>query len=144
MKAFLWLLIIGAALWVGRQIHDAWLRVKSSDKKQDSAEVQQQPSSSSKGVTAVPAGPLPGLPEALETGLADAQRRGAIPLKQWLDAHRRQISDPRLASIELDYVLLIGPQNRGEARRVLVELSLRLPVDSPVYPRFKKLKETYE
>ena len=146
MKAVVWLLIIGTALWVGRQIHDAWLRVKASDKKQDTTEVQKAVPASpgSRGAVVAPPAPLTGLPEALEAGLQDAQKQGAVPLKQWLDQHRRQIADPRLASIELDYVLLVGTQNRGEARRVLVELSLRLSPDSPVYSRFKKLKETYE
>jgi hypothetical protein len=142
MKFLIWLMILGAALWVGRQGHDAWLRVKKAPKDQSTviqpaggAPGQQQPA---------PAGPLPGMPDTMEAGFQAARSAGAVPLKQWLDKNRRFIRDPRLAAIELDYVVMIGTVNRGEARRVLTELSSRLSSDSPVYERYKKLHDSFQ
>lgn len=143
MKLLVWLLLVGAMLWVGRQLHDAWLRAKASQK-QGSSETQSSSPQPGKPATAVPTGPLPGLPELMEASLQEAQSRGAVPLKQWLDKNRRLIADPRLAAIELDYVVMIGTQNRGEARRVLGELAARLAPSSPVYGRFKKLQESFQ
>ncbi|MBM3824074.1 MAG: hypothetical protein FJ404_14510 [Verrucomicrobia bacterium] len=141
MKFLIWLLILGALLWVGRQGHDAWLRVKKAPKDQTTVI---RPGAAKSGETPAPAeGPLPGMPESLESGFQNAKSRGPTPLKQWLDQNRRLIRDPRLAAIELDYVVLIGTVNRGEARRVLNELAARLPSDSPVYDRFKKLHDSF-
>ena len=87
---------------------------------------------------------LPGMPPQLQDSLGKAQSGGAKALKAWLDAYGRSVQDPRLASIQLDYVLLIGRENPAEARRIFAEVKKRTPANSPVYARVKQLEPTYE
>jgi hypothetical protein len=86
---------------------------------------------------------LPGLPQHLEASLAAAKRQGPDALKTWLRQNRRQVQDPRLADIELDYVLAVAGKNFGEAREVFAAVRQRTPADSPVYPRIRMLEKTY-
>jgi len=86
---------------------------------------------------------LPGLPPNFEASLETAQKEGAPGLKRWLDRYRSYVQDPRLASIELDYAVLVGAVNREEARRVFRAVKQRVPPDSPVYPRIKKLEAAH-
>jgi hypothetical protein len=87
---------------------------------------------------------IPGLPAYLEDSLAAAKRQGAEGLKIWLKSNRDSVSDPRLADIELDYVVMVAGRNFGEAREVLNAVKARTPEDSPVYPRLKKLEKAYQ
>ena len=89
---------------------------------------------------------LPGVPPQLEPMLQEAYKKGAPGLKDWLQKSKRspQIKDPRLAWIELDYVVLITHDNAQEARRVFAEVKRRTPAQSPVYPRIQSLQKTYE
>jgi len=89
---------------------------------------------------------LPGLNPKLEAPLQQAQREGAAGLKRWLDTYKRSglAKDPRLAWIELDYVLLISTENPIEAKNLFAQIKKRTPADSPVYPRIKALEKTYE
>ena len=89
---------------------------------------------------------LPGMPWYLESKLREAQSRGPASMKQWLEAYEKAhvIQDPRLAWIQLDYVLLVAPKDPVEARRVFAEVKKRVPANSPVYPRIKKLEKTYD
>jgi len=87
---------------------------------------------------------LPGLPPALETSLHTAQSEGAKALGDWLKQYRPYVKDPRLAWIELDYVVLVSLQDAKEARRVFQSVRDRTPPNSPVYERLKKLEKTYQ
>jgi hypothetical protein len=87
---------------------------------------------------------MPGLPAHLENSLAAAKRQGADGLKIWLKSNRGSVPDPRLADIELDYVVMVAGKNFGEAREVLTAVKARTPEDSPVYPRLKKLEKAYQ
>jgi hypothetical protein len=87
---------------------------------------------------------LPGMDFKLEQSLADAQKKGADGLKAWLDGYRKAVKDPRLALIELDYVVLVAPQNPGEAKKVFTSVKERTPPESPVYKRVKELEKTYQ
>jgi hypothetical protein len=87
---------------------------------------------------------LPGLPPALAGPLQTAEQHGAPALKEFLAAHSTAIKDPRRAWIELDYVILAGASDPGEARRVYFEVKGRLTPASPVYSRLKQLEKTYE
>jgi hypothetical protein len=89
---------------------------------------------------------LPGIPSQLETSLQKAQQQGPKALKQWLDTYRRSplVTDPRLAWVELDYVLLVSKEDPAEARRVFASVKQRTPPHSPVYPRIQSLEKTYE
>ena len=89
---------------------------------------------------------LEGLPSQLEPSLQEAQKKGAAGLKAWLDQYKRSplVKDPRLAWIELDYVVGIAAENPLAAKRVFSEVKKRTPPESPVYPRIKELEKTYE
>jgi hypothetical protein len=54
------------------------------------------------------------------------------------------VSDPRLAAIELDYIVLIGSTNPQEARRLFTAVKQRTPPNSPIYERVKRLEKTYQ
>jgi hypothetical protein len=87
---------------------------------------------------------LPGLPPDLELPLARARQEGAEALQEFLVAHGNAISDPRLAWIQLDYVVLLAQNSPGEARHEFAKIKSRVPPDSPVYSRVKQLEKTYE
>ncbi|HEY3862058.1 MAG TPA: hypothetical protein VGO59_09240 [Verrucomicrobiae bacterium] len=87
---------------------------------------------------------LSGLPRNLEAQLQDAEQRGAPAMKRFLAAHAHEINDPRRAWIELDYVVLAGASDPGEARLVFQKVKARLAPGSPVYARMKQLEPTYE
>jgi hypothetical protein len=94
--------------------------------------------------TQIPPKQLSGMPQQLEDSLAKAHAGGAKTLKAWLDAYGKSLQDPRLASIQLDYVLLVGRDDPAEARRVFADVKKRTPPNSPVYSRVKQLESTYQ
>ena len=87
---------------------------------------------------------LAGLPPQLEASLQQAEQAGARDLKNWLNVHRPEVQDPRLAWIELDYVVLMARENPVEAKKVFAEIRERIGPDSPVYQRVKDLEKTYQ
>jgi hypothetical protein len=89
---------------------------------------------------------LPGLDPKYESLLQAAQREGSAGLKRWLDAYKSSgvAKDPRLAWIELDYVMMVSTENPIEAKKVFARVKSRTAADSPVYPRIKALEKTYE
>lgn len=99
---------------------------------------------SAAGPVDVPDDQLPGMPASLQPALAEAREYGATGLRNFLAAHNKAIADPRLASLELDYVILITPSNPAEACRIFARVKERLEPSSPVYGRMKKLEKTYE
>lgn len=86
---------------------------------------------------------VPGLPASLESALEAARKTGADGLRSFLSQYRYTIRDPRLAEIELDYVVLINHKNPAEARRVFRSVQRRTRDSSPLYERVKKLEKTY-
>ena len=97
-------------------------------------------------ITAAPTAPLPlqGLPDRFEPALAEAQRQGPQALNTFLTRYRSSIQDPRLGDIELDYVIAISRSNLSEARRVFAEVQARTPASSPLFPRVKRIANTYQ
>jgi hypothetical protein len=95
-------------------------------------------------VNAPAPGKLPGMPAHMEAGLDQARSEGASGLATWLSRNRFQVSDPRLAEIELDYVVLVGPTDRKEAKRALEHIGRRIKPDSPVYERYEQLQANYQ
>ncbi len=87
---------------------------------------------------------LPGLPTYLESSLAEAQQQGVDALGQWLKTWSKYVQDPRLAGIELDYVVLLNLKDHAAARERFREVEARITPASPVYPRLKKLESAYE
>lgn len=86
---------------------------------------------------------LPGLPPALEASLAQARQQGMEELGKWLKQWGRQVQDPRLAWIELDYVVLLNLSNRKAAREHFEQVAARIGPGSPVYERVQKLAPAY-
>lgn len=87
---------------------------------------------------------LPGLPPYLEASLAQAHQEGAEALGKWLKTWSRQVQDPRLASIELDYIVLLNLKNHRDARDRFLQVAARVPPGSPVAERIRKLAPAYE
>jgi len=127
MKPFIVILIVVGIAFGGWKIWDYW-KGKEAEEAQTNAEKSKE---------------MPGLPWQLKDSLAKAQSGGAKTLKPWLDTYSKSVQDPRLASIQLDYVLLIGRENPAEARRIFADIQKRTPPNSPVYARVKQLEPTY-
>ena len=135
MKALITILVVAAAIFGGWKLLDYWGELANE------REARQQPSTSS-----IDPSTLQGLPPQMEAPLKEAYRKGAAGLKEWLEKYRRspQVKDPRLAWIELDYVVLITHDNPAEAKRVFAGVKQRVSPQSPVYQRVKALEKTYE
>ena len=88
-------------------------------------------------------GKLPGLPAELEPAYEEAKAHGLDGLREFLRQHRPEIEDPRLADIQMDYVVLVGRDNPAEARRVLDDIRQRLGPTSSAYKRFQQLQQVY-
>jgi hypothetical protein len=108
--------------------------------------VRKQPSRSQYGEQAGPVQPsvLPGLPASLEHTLEAARLQGAAGLRTWLKGYGPYARDPRLADIELDYVVLVSRDNPMEARRIFQQVQKRTLPSSPVYERVKRLEKNYQ
>jgi hypothetical protein len=89
---------------------------------------------------------LQGLPQALEQPLQEAQAKGPEAFREFIDKIKKSplVKDPRLAWIELDYVVLLAGKDPAEARKVFRKVKERTPTDSPVYARVKSLEKTFE
>src|SRR5262245_55847840 len=125
MKQLLWILVLVVAFFLARGLLSMWETMRAKERPDRQAE------------TTAPAGQskpedLPGLPAGVEASLQKAQSQGAGAVKTWLDTYRQYVSDPRLAWIELDYVVLVSRENPQEARRVFQSVKSRTPPGSPV------------
>jgi hypothetical protein len=89
---------------------------------------------------------LPGLPWQLVQKLRDAQQAGPASVKNFIEYCKRvpDAKDPRLAWVELDYVVLITSTDPVEARKIYHEVKKRTPEDSPIQPRLKTMAKNYE
>lgn len=135
IKFLLGILILAGLGYGGYQLWDYWGHFKQPD------------SSSHATASAAPDiadTSLPGMPPKLEPMLANARNRGAQGLHDFLLTYGRTISDPRLASIQLDYVVLVAKDDPNEARKIFSQVKSRTSRTSPVYPRIQMLEKTYE
>lgn len=105
-------------------------------------EKRMPPSQNLTNTSAVPN--LPGMPSSLEASFAAAEAQGPKTLRRWIDYYGLNITDPRRAAIELDYVVMVSREDMAEARRVFAAVKARTPTNSPVYPRIKRLEQAYE
>jgi len=138
MRQLLALLLIIGAIWGGKRLYNYWETVKVKKETEDRGGAP--PPANAASASAV----LPGLPVNLEASLQAAQKLGAAGLKHWLTLYGPYVSDPRLAAIELDYIVLISSTNPQESRRLFSLVKQRTPTNSPVYPRVKRLEKTYQ
>ncbi len=131
MSKLIGILILLALFWGGKELFNYWERVKAESEGQQAAVVVNSES-------------LPGLPPMYEQSLQIAKEKGAEGLRAWLQQYRRVCADPRLAAIELDYVVLVNKSDPIEARRIYNAVRVRTTPASPNYPRVKQLAKTYE
>jgi hypothetical protein len=131
MKFFMSLVVIVGLALGARQVYQYWRTSNPAER-------------AAAGPVEVPDDQLPGMPASLQLALNEARDHGAPGLHSFLAAHSKSIQDPRRASIELDYVVLITASNPTEACRVFAKVKERLEPNSPVYPRVKRLEKTYE
>ncbi|MCK6501434.1 MAG: hypothetical protein L6Q38_18305 [Nitrospira sp.] len=87
---------------------------------------------------------LPGMPAYLEDSLSKAHQEGVDALGKWLKTWQKKIQDPRLAWIELDYIVLLNLKDHKAARERFLAVQARVPDTSPVYGRVQKLAPAYE
>jgi hypothetical protein len=89
---------------------------------------------------------LSGLPNQLQYKLKEAQDAGPETFKRFIDSCKRfpDVKDPRLAWMELDYVVMISQNDPVEAKKIFWEVKKRTPADSPIMPRIKALEKTYD
>ncbi len=136
MKIFIVLVILLLAGFLGYTLWDQW------------REVNEQKRADQLAATGANIDPksLPGLPPQLELKLDEAQRGGLTRFKAFIDGLKqlKDIKDPRLAWIELDYVVMLSHSNPVEAKKLFWEIKKRTPEDSPIYPRIRTLEKTYE
>ncbi len=130
MKALITLVLIVGIYLFGKSIFEQY---KAKQKKEEAA---------ARSVD-LPADGLEGMPKNFEPSLQAAQAQGAAALKQWLQRYAQNIQDPKLAAIQLDYVVLVSRSDPAEAKRVFLAVKQRVPKGSPVYERVKRLDATY-
>ena len=87
---------------------------------------------------------LPGMNYDLQQSLAAAQQAGPKAFGNWLANYGRYVQDPRLAWIQLDYVVAISREDPATAKKVFAAVKDRTPSSSPVYPRIQELAKSYE
>jgi hypothetical protein len=135
------LVIIG--LWIGWIIYQQWEKTSST---QDLTQSQVEEARRAAAATFDPRS-LPGLPDKLEDSLQTAKDHGAKTLGAWLDFYatkEKVVEDPRLAWIQLDYAVLLAPDDPAQAKQIYGDVRDRIPPTSPIYPRIKELEKTFE
>lgn len=157
MRKFIGAVIILLAAWGVWELYVYWTGYRDSDPAlRKSGTVARGPLGEMDGVMdmqsgnvevsqpIVPSSQMEGLPKELDPLLQNAQRKGAAGLRAFLKDYGKLVKDPRLAAIQLDYVVAVALEDPVEARRVFAEVKQRTPAASPVYPRIKSLEKTYQ
>lgn len=137
MNKLIGVLLIVGACWGAWSVRNYYLQRQAEDPNMNySREPEKTP-----GV--IPQ-QLAGMHYTLETQLDQATRGGAPNLKKFLDQYRPVIKDPRLAWIELDYVVMVAGRDPAQARVVFADVKKRTPTNSPIYFRVEKLAKVYQ
>jgi hypothetical protein len=125
-------LVVGLGIW---KVWDYWDRVSTEREAAERAAKRE-----------ITPGELGGMPYQMERTLEEATKQGPAALKAWIDRYKAAgvVKDPRLAWIELDYVVMISRENPLEAKRIFNDVKKRTPPESPIYKRIKSLEKTYE
>jgi hypothetical protein len=137
MRQVLGILILLGAFFLVKEL---FLKYKTIEKQDAASEPSGKKEPARPPATATA---LPGLPESMEAALQAAEKRGAEGLRNFLRTYGPYVRDPRLASIELDYVVLVSRVDPAEARRVFKSVQERTPTFSPIYERVKRLEKNY-
>jgi hypothetical protein len=131
LRHILGILILLGFFYLGKQLY---LKFQSYQEPPKQRESQAQ----------VADGTLPGLHPSLEASLAAAKKQGVPGMRKWLRDYAGHVKDPRLAEIELDYVMMLTWRNPDEAKRIFQAVKARTPPSSPLYQRVKSLETNYQ
>ncbi len=136
MKALISILIVLAVGFGAFRIYDHWEKVKERRVLEDRA---------AKGADINP-DQLPGLPWQLVQKYEEVRKTDAQTVGRFIESIRKfpDVKDPRLAWIELDYVVMLTATDPILARKTFQAVKKRTPADSPIYPRIKTLEKNYE
>src|SRR5262245_35403451 len=138
MKALIGILIAPIVFLGGMKIYQPWKQVEEQNTLEQKAAA---------GADVDPR-TLQGLPWQLDLKLQEAKQAGPDAFKRFVEQLRSgkfpDVKDPRLAWIELDYVVAISSEDPLKAKEVFREVKKRTPEDSPIYPRIKQLSRTYD
>lgn len=136
MKAAITILLVIGFIFGVYKLWDYW----------DNLDRQKVQSIEKAGQEALRGESLPGLPQALEADLTKAKADGPKATKAFIERIKKSplVADPRLAWIEIDYVVAVSLQDPVEAKRAFREVKQRLTPDSPVYKRVKQLEKSYD
>ena len=134
IKGLITILIVVGVVFGGYKLWEYWENVENEREKDKNPPAQLSPER------------LQGLPPKLEPSLQQAEKGGPKALKAWLDQYKRTgvVKDPRLAWIELGYIVMITKDDPIEAKKIFGEVKQRTPPDSPVNERIKTLEKNYE
>ena len=133
MKVIIAIAVVNGVLLGAWQLWEYWDKVNHEKQKAQQESGQLQDSRT-----------FEGMPPQLEQPLEQARQKGPETFKQWLDHNRPLIKDPRLAAIELDYVVAITRSSPVEAKRIFADVKNRIPETSPLYRRIRAMEKTYQ
>ncbi len=135
MKALISILILVAVGFVGCRIFEHWEKVKERRVLDERV---------ARGTNIDPE-QLAGLPGTLRYKY-DNVRNDAKLLGPFIESIRKTpgVQDPRLAWIELDYVVMISATDPVKAKEIFKAVKKRTQDDSPVLPRIRSLEKNYE
>jgi hypothetical protein len=132
--------LILIACFVGWRVFEYWGEVSANEDRGTDHETFSVTTFDPRSLSGMPAASSP----TLEASLAKAQASGPAALREWIKACRKMVEDPRLAWIQLDYVVMLGRTDPAEAKKVFAEVKERIQPTSPIYPRIKQLERTYQ
>ena len=135
MKVLISILIVLVVIFTGYRLIVYWEEVenkKDLEKKAASAQINPRT--------------LDGLSSRFENSLSEAKSKGAAQFGDWIEQAKQAsiAKDPRLAWIELDYVLMVVLEDPVKAKKVFLDVQGRTPENSPVYKRVQSMKKTFE
>src|SRR5882724_7355638 len=113
MKIVIGLLVVIALLGGAYKIWEYWDKVSHDQdiaEKEAAAKLQISPES------------LPGMPEDLKKGFEIAKGNGPTVMGKWLKVNGTRLEDPRKAWVQLDYMVMIAPENPKEAKEIFTEV----------------------
>ena len=127
-------LIIVAVIFGGWELYLYW------EKFSDDRDLQQKQATQG----AVVPEQLAGMPSGWEPMYQAAVKQGPVAVRNWIKQYGKSVKDPRMAWIELDYMVMIAREDPAEARKLFADVKSRTTESSPVYKRVKELEKTYQ
>lgn len=133
IKILIIITIIVAVLFGGWQLFDYWQKIENEKETKKEA-----------AASALNPDQLPGMDGQLQPSLDAAEKQGPDALRIWMATYGRNVQDPKLAWIQLDYCVMITRETPAEAKKIFRTIKDRTPHSSPVWPRVRELEKSYE